>query len=210
MSGRGRSAGDAILSRLGDRAWVGRLPDAADVRALFARLRALPGAEDVVITETRVAIYGDVELFAAEAALVAQESSDASDLSSIAPTTHVIRVRYDGEDLVEVARTAVLTVAEVIALHTGTTYDVRMIGFLPGFAYLGSLAEALRVPRRAVPRVRVPPGAVGIAAHYTGLYPFASSGGWNLLGNAVGFVAWEPTRGATLALGDRVRFEAAP
>lgn len=205
VSGPPRRA--SAFSALGDRAWVGRLPCGVDVRALFARLRALPRVEDVVITEDRVAIYGVVDLAAVEAALIAANSAEHE---PSAPTTHVVRVCYDGEDLAEVARACTMPAEEVIARHTRSTYEVRMIGFLPGFAYLGSLEEALRVPRRSAPRVRVPAGAVGIAAHYTGIYPFASSGGWNLLGRTVDFAAWEPQKGATLALGDRVRFEAAP
>ncbi len=202
----------ACFSQLGDRAWVAALPEGADVRALFSRLRALPHAEDVVITDAGVAIYGDVDLGAVHAALgAATDGPGKGGVDNAAtPETHVVRVRYDGEDLAEVARACGLTQAELIARHTLATYDVQMVGFLPGFAYLGSLAEELRVPRREVPRVRVPAGAVGIAAHYTGIYPFASSGGWNLLGRVVDFVAWDPCRGATLALGDRVRFEVAP
>ncbi len=202
----------ACFARLGDRAWVAELPAGGDARALFSRLRALPHARDVVITDARVAIYGDVELAAVHAALVAGTDAAQKEGADNAgtPATHVVRVRYDGEDLVAVARACGFTEAELVARHTQATYDVKMIGFMPGFAYLGSLSEELRVPRRAVPRVRVPAGAVGIAAHYTGIYPFASPGGWNLLGRVVDFVAWDPSRGATLALGDRVRFEAAP
>ena len=196
----------SLVLPLGDRAWVAPRPAATDTRALFDRLRALPGAEDVVITEGRVAIYGAVERVAFEAALFdAPGSVDAAS----EPRLHVIRVRYDGEDLPEVARACGLSAAEVVACHALRTYDARMIGFLPGFAYLGPLDPRISVPRRAVPRVRITPLAVGIAAHYTGVYPFASSGGWNLIGHAVGFSAFDPARGATLALGDRVRFEVA-
>jgi UPF0271 protein len=86
---------------------------------------------------------------------------------------------------------------------------VRVVGFLPGFAYLGGLDERLVVPRRASPRARVPAGAVALAGPYTGVYPLASSGGWNLVGTALDFVAFSPAEGATLRLGDTVRFEAA-
>jgi UPF0271 protein len=197
------------FSPLGDRAWIAPLPAGTDVRRLFAQLRAVLRVQDVVITEERVAIYGALgpdDLAAVESALRGEGGGGAATTC----TTHVIRVRYDGEDLAEVASAANLSEAAVIALHTAPSYEVRMLGFLPGFAYLGSLAPQLRLPRRAAPRVRVPAGAVGIAAYYTGIYPFAAAGGWNLLGHTVDFVAWDPLRGATLALGDRVRFEAAP
>ena len=75
-----------------------------------------------------------------------------------------------------------LTRNEIIELHTGTSYTVHMIGFLPGFPYLSGLSEALHVPRLDHPRLLVPKGAVGIGGSQTGIYPLASPGGWNLIG----------------------------
>jgi len=73
---------------------------------------------------------------------------------------------------------------EVIALHSGTTYTVYMIGFLPGFPYLGKLDERLATPRLHTPRLQVEKGAVGIGGHQTGIYPLDSPGGWNIIGKS--------------------------
>jgi UPF0271 protein len=82
-----------------------------------------------------------------------------------------------------------------------------MLGFLPGFAYLNGLDPRLIAPRRRVPRPRVEAGSVAIAARYTAVYPFASPGGWNVIGHAEACELFRSDTGATLRLGDRVRFE---
>jgi KipI family sensor histidine kinase inhibitor len=95
----------------------------------------------------------------------------------------------------------------VIRRHSGTTYQVYMLGFLPGFAYLGDLDPALRLPRRASPRTRLPAGAVAIAQAMTAVYPVDSPGGWHLIGSTpvtMFDVAADPP--ALLAPGDEVRF----
>lgn len=117
-----------------------------------------------------------------------------------------MRVRYDGPDLDEVSRRLATSTAEVVSLHTATTYTVAAIGFQPGFGYLRGLDRRLVLPRRDTPRPRVPALSVAIAGPYTGVYPFASPGGWHLLGTAVDFCPFDAERGAALALGDRVRF----
>lgn len=88
-----------------------------------------------------------------------------------------------GEDLDDVAEHAGVTADEVIAIHSGTDYRVFMLGFAPGFPYLGGMDERIATPRLASPRVRVPAGSVGIAESQTGVYPMASPGGWRLIGN---------------------------
>jgi inhibitor of KinA len=85
-------------------------------------------------------------------------------------------------DLAALAEARGLSVNDCIALHTGTPFRVYMIGFLPGFPYMGEVPEALAAPRKAVPRAMVPAGAVGIAGRQTGIYPQASPGGWQLIG----------------------------
>ena len=87
-----------------------------------------------------------------------------------------------GPDLANVAAHAGLTEEEVIAVHTGRDYLIDMLGFLPGFAYLGGLDERLHTPRLAVPRTRIEPGSVGIGGAQTGIYPLASPGGWQIIG----------------------------
>jgi KipI family sensor histidine kinase inhibitor len=124
-----------------------------------------------------------------------------------------IPVAYGGEagpDLQEAARAAGLSEDEAIALHCGRTYRVAMLGFLPGFAYLGGLPEPLRLTRLATPRTRVPAGSVAIAADMTAIYPFESPGGWRLIGHTP-FVPWDMARqdAPLLRPGDRVRFHPA-
>lgn len=97
----------------------------------------------------------------------------------------VIPVCYDlslAPDLSELAALHQLTVEEVIQLHTAQTYRVYMIGFLPGFAYMGSVDARIRTARKSSPRTKVPAGSVGIAGEQTGIYPLDSPGGWQLIG----------------------------
>ena len=118
-----------------------------------------------------------------------------------------IGVRYDGEDLPEVADRLGLEAAEVVARHTAPTYTVACLGFSRGFPYLDGLDPALRLPRRDTPRARVPAGSVAIAAEQAGIYPQTSPGGWHLLGRT-DVPLFDPGREppALLAPGDRVRF----
>lgn len=118
-----------------------------------------------------------------------------------------IPVRYSGPDLPEVAKRLQLAENEVIRLHTEPTYTVFMIGFLPGFPYLGPLPKILELPRRDTPRLRVPAGSVAIAGRQTGIYPQASPGGWHLIGHT-DFLLFNPekTPPAFLQPGVRVQF----
>lgn len=96
-----------------------------------------------------------------------------------------IPVVYGGEhgpDLEDVCRELGLSLDEFVALHSGTDYRVDMIGFTPGFAFIGGLDKRLNVPRREQPRQRVEAGSIGIADGRTGLYALASPGGWSLVG----------------------------
>jgi KipI family sensor histidine kinase inhibitor len=122
-------------------------------------------------------------------------------------------VRYggaEGPDLEDVALTLGLSPREVVALHCGQVYRVMMIGFAPGFPYLGPLPDALHLPRRATPRSAVPPGSVAIAAGLTGVYPTRLPGGWHLIGRTE-TAMFEPQvePPALLSAGDGVRFVAA-
>lgn len=121
--------------------------------------------------------------------------------------THVLPVRYDGPDLSEVAERTGLPRDEVVRRHAAPTYDVHFLGFVPGFGYLGPLDPALVLPRRAVPRRRVPAGSVAIAGAQTGVYPLETPGGWHLIGRTEA-VLFDPARDPPnlLAAGDRVRF----
>ena len=118
-----------------------------------------------------------------------------------------IPVHYDGEDLDEVARHLGISVADVIARHTGSEYSVAFTGFAPGFAYLSGGDASLDVPRRSSPRTRIPAGAVALAGTFSGIYPQASPGGWQLLGSTP-LAMWDIERAepALLKPGYRVRF----
>lgn len=87
-----------------------------------------------------------------------------------------------GPDLAEVAGLHQISIAEVIKLHSAAVYQVYMIGFIPGFAYLGGMDERLSTPRKVTPRKSVPAGAVGLAGLQTGVYPLESPGGWQIIG----------------------------
>ena len=118
---------------------------------------------------------------------------------------------YDGEDLDAVAHDSRLSRSEVVALHTGTEYRVYMLGFSPGYAYMGLVPEAISRPRKETPRVRVPAGSVAIAGRQTGIYPTATPGGWNLIGRA-SLPLFEPDSSPPtfFVSGDRVRFVSVP
>ncbi|MBL7774762.1 MAG: 5-oxoprolinase subunit PxpB [Saprospiraceae bacterium] len=110
-------------------------------------------------------------------------------------------------DLEELARRCGLLPREVVELHTAPTYRVYLLGFLPGFPYLGSVDRRIAAPRRESPRPRVPAGSVGIAGEQTGVYSLESPGGWNLIGRTPLrlFDASLPEP-ALLRVGEQVRF----
>jgi KipI family sensor histidine kinase inhibitor len=151
--------------------------------------------------EVRVAVSGVV-------ARVDNEPADAAP----EPIGRLVDIptRYggpDGEDLDDVATQLGLSPAAVVELHASTEYEVYMLGFVPGFAYLGILPEAIAVPRRPTPRSHVPAGSVAIAERQTAVYPAVTPGGWNLIGRT-DLTLWDVERdpAALLAPGDRVRF----
>lgn len=124
----------------------------------------------------------------------------------------VIPVCYGGEfgpDLEEVARRNQLTPEEVIDIHTNGHYLVYMIGFAPGFAYLGGMSEKIATPRKDSPRLHIPAGSVGIAGMQTGVYPIESPGGWQLIGRTP-LQLFRPhhPQPSLLQTGDRIRFQA--
>lgn len=185
---------------LGERAIRFARP-AVPARALVHEIRSWPGVVDVVVAHEDVAAYFrgapnvDDERIAALAELRDLEEPGRE---------HVLRARYDGADLDEIAAATKLSRDDVIALHSGGTYTVETIGFAPGFAYLVGLDARLTLPRRATPRPRVPARSLAIAAQYTAVYPFESPGGWHLIGSVDATIFDD--HGALLQLGDRVRF----
>ncbi|MGB2901660.1 MAG: 5-oxoprolinase subunit PxpB [Candidatus Acidiferrum sp.] len=121
-----------------------------------------------------------------------------------------ILVCYGGEygpDLAEVGALHGMTAEQVVELHASVEYLVYFFGFVPGFGYLGELPEALVTPRLATPRRRVPAGSVGIAGNQTGVYPFATPGGWRVIGRTpVAMFRADCEELSLLSIGDRVRF----
>jgi inhibitor of KinA len=128
------------------------------------------------------------------------------------PSLLEIPVCYGGEfgpDLEDVAKVHGLTPAQVIELHASQTYHAYFLGFAPGFAYLGDLPDKLATPRLETPRKQVPAGSVGIAGRQTAVYPFATPGGWRLIGRTSKPMFQsdrEPM--AAISIGDQVRFRA--
>jgi inhibitor of KinA len=184
------------------------------VRAACAALEraALRGVVEWVPSYTAVTVYYQPHMVrypelcrSVEAAVAAGE-----DLPVPAGRTVTLPVLYGGEqgpDLTFVAEHHRLSVDEVIELHSRPDYLVYMIGFAPGFPYLGGLPEQLATPRLEKPRLSVPKGSVGIGGPQTGVYSVDSPGGWRLIGRTP-VPLYEPTRErpALLEAGDQVRF----
>lgn len=180
--------------------------------AIAAALRRdqLPGVRDVVSTFRSVAVFFDpLRVDAVKIADAMRSASDAAPVVADRPPMDV-EVVYGGDsgpDLAEVAAFAGCAPAEVIDRHASRTYRVFMLGFLPGFAYMGTVDDSIAAPRRATPRARVPAGSVGIAGRQTGIYPFASPAGWQIIGRTA-MRTFDPGRTppALFAPGDHVRF----
>jgi inhibitor of KinA len=152
----------------------------------------------------------EIEHAAVESELLAIDQA-AGTASALESRTVEIPVCYGGElgpDLLDVAAAKGMTPHQVVELHSSQEYHAYFVGFAPGFAYLGDVPEALVMPRLPTPRRAVPAGSVAIAGRQTGVYPFATPGGWRLIGRtplAVFRADREPM--ALIALGDHVRFK---
>jgi len=120
---------------------------------------------------------------------------------------HRIPVIYDGPDMEDVATRLGLSPERIAEIHTAPIYRVFLVGFVPGWAYLGPLPEELELPRRHVPRTSVPPGSVAIAGRQSGIYPLPTPGGWHLIGRT-SMKLFLPDRDppTPFRAGDRVKF----
>lgn len=171
----------------------------------------IPGVTDVVPAYATVTVHYDpmrigyADLRSRLLALASPGHSTA--VGNRSARSHIVKVRYDGEDLADVAERTGRTTSDVIEIHSATEYRVFVIGFVPGFAYLGVLDPRLVLPRRESPRKRVPAGSVAIAEAQTGIYPAETPGGWHLIGTT-DVRMFDPSRAepALFAVGDRVRF----
>lgn len=219
------SAASPRLVPLGEEGWLVVLGDSVD-RTVHRRVLELthvvetsgiPGVLEVVPGYCTLAVCFDPALAPAPevgAALTKLLQPPRGNVGAPPPpapepsTLHVIPVRYDGPDLEEVSRRTGLPQEEVVRRHSAVEYFVYLLGFMPGFAYLGDLDPLLALPRRTTPRTRVPAGSVAIAGSQAAVYPLATPGGWHLLGRT-DTVMFDPDRNpaALLAPGDRVRFE---
>ena len=181
--------------------------------ALRIRARDARGVRDVAPGYSTVGVHFDplqTDLAALEEAIETEFASLAS-LEAVADRNVIeIPVSYGvaaGPDLNAVASFAGCSQDEVIARHTARTYRVYMLGFIPGFAYMGRVEASIAAPRHRVPRERVPMGSVGIAGMQTGVYPIESPGGWQLIGRtSMTMFDAKRDRPSLLAAGDVVRF----
>lgn len=185
----------------------------ARVMALAAALRARPiaGIVELVPTFRSLALHYD-PLRLGHADLVARLRPLVADLCDVAARRRFVTIPacYADDlapDLADVAALTGLAPEEVVRQHAGTDYSVFMLGFLPGFPYMGVLPERLHLPRLTTPRLRVPPRSVAIAMGMTAVYPLESPGGWRLIGAVpvdLFDIAADPP--ALLRPGDTVRF----
>jgi KipI family sensor histidine kinase inhibitor len=208
-------AGDtALVVELGDT--ISRaISDRVLALAEAVSARAIPGVVELVPTFRSLMIHYDPLALEADALEAAVRPLLAG--LSVAPLhgrLWMLPCCYGGDlgpDLEEVAARTGHTVAEVIAIHAAATYHVYALGFLPGYPYMGDVPEALSLPRRETPRVKVPMGSVCIALRMAGVYSLESPGGWHLLGRTP-VRLFDPRReeAVLLAPGDRVRFVPVP
>lgn len=185
------------------------LADLGETLALFASLAADPvhGIEETVPAARTLMIRFDPTVIEVEDLAAALARRDVSTRPQPSDRLVEIPVRYDGEDLQDVADLTGLSVADVIHRHTQSEFIVAFCGFAPGFGYLSGGDPALRVPRRQSPRTRIPAGSVALAGEFSGVYPQNSPGGWQIIGTTP-LKMWDIDRepGALLQPGSRVRF----
>ena len=181
------------------------------------RDEGIAGVLDVVPTFETVAVYfeplkADIEGLHGLLTAAAARSLGTPSAPTPATVLHRIPVTYGGPfgpDLVDVASAVGLTEEALVSLHSTPVYRVLMLGFIPGFAYMGPVAPAIAVPRRTTPHAMVPAGSVGIAGTQTGIYPSDSPGGWHVIGRT-SVKPFDPDRPEPFLFkaGDRVQFYA--
>jgi KipI family sensor histidine kinase inhibitor len=205
------------IAPLGDAALLAELGQKVDT-ALNTRALALAAAlakrrdvREAVAGYGSVAVHYDPEQVTYKGLSTAVQKLVQAKPPPAAPgRLHRIPVAYDGPDLQEVAARLKLSVEEIVTLHTQPIYRCFMIGFVPGWAYLGPLPDQLRLPRRRVPRTHVPAGSVAMAGAQTGVYPLPTPGGWHLIGRtSVKLFLPNSDPPTLLRPGDRVKFFAA-
>jgi len=198
----------ALLAVLGS-----RLDTALNTRAigLAGALRKRRDVRQAVAGYASVTVHFDPDQTTLEALGTAVKRLAAKrPKESIPGRLHRIPVVYDGVDMPEVSDALNLSPGEIVALHTRPIYRVFLVGFVPGWAYLGPLPEELELPRRHAPRTQVPAGSVAIAGRQTGIYPLPVPGGWHLIGRTtVKLFLPSSDPPCLFRAGDRVKFFAA-
>ena len=196
---------------LGEEAVLAYLPDeAAAVRFADAVRAARPAwLHDVVPAYASVGIFFDADAIRTADVIGWLKKNAARRGRAAEPRSHVIPVCYDYDlDLPRVAEHTGLTAEQIIEKHLAAEYAVYAIGFVPGFPYLGYLADELcGVPRLPSPRIRVEPGSVGLTGKQTGIYPLARPGGWNLIGRTPLELVDVAGGYFPLRVGDTVKFQ---
>jgi KipI family sensor histidine kinase inhibitor len=195
---------------LGEAGLLVELDDLDAVLALYEALVASrpAGVVDLVPAARTIGLTVDPALFPLSVATGWLTQTEPVEPATAAPRRTVeIPVRYDGEDLADVAALLGMSAAGVVALHTSSPWRVAFCGFAPGFGYLVTDHDRLIVPRRPTPRTAVPAGSVGLAAEFSGIYPRSSPGGWQLIGSTDALL-WDPAAEppALLTPGTMVRF----
>lgn len=184
------------------------------VRNLHMALQraAIPGLGETIPTYRSLLIYYDPLQLSLECLInrIQEIEANLDQLSLPQPKVYVIPVVYGGEygpDLEDVAKHNQLTPEEVIRIHTSTDYLIYMLGFTPGFPYLGGMSLRIATPRLKTPRAYIPAGSVGIADKQTGIYPIDSPGGWRIIGRTP-VKLYDPYREPPILLsaGNYVRF----
>jgi inhibitor of KinA len=177
--------------------------------ALAAALEKRSGVREAFAGYASVTVHYDPERtsYSALKAAIAKLLKEKRPRVGPSGRLHRIPVSYDGPDLAESAELLGISVAELVKHHSQPIYRVFMVGFVPGFAYLGPLPPALQLPRRRVPRTHVPAGSVAMAGEQTGVYPLPTPGGWHLLGRtSMPMFLAENDPPSLLRPGDRVKF----
>jgi inhibitor of KinA len=212
VSARVLSSGDtALVVEFGDR--IDRALSEA-VLALRARVdgAGIAGVVETVPTFRSLMVHYDpLRIAAAELTQAIDALLEGNARAQQRRRLWRVPVCYEGDlapDLDEVAERTGLGAVAVAALHASARYHVYMVGFLPGYPYMGDLPERLHLPRRSDPRVRLPPGSVAIATGMTAIYPVESPGGWHLIGTTP-IRLFDPRNEppALFAPGDAVEFE---
>jgi len=200
----------AKASQYGERSVLIEDFDCSPLALITSLEQAFPGATIRAGLESLVITFQDHSDHFAEITMVLDSITG----TTTNPSTKIVEIPviYDGEDLTEVARTLGIAISEVISIHASASWQVKLIGFAPGFPYLVPLEENLlaSIGRLETPRTKVPAGSVGIAAGMSCIYPSQMPGGWHLIGrtDVVLFDANNSSKPNLLSIGDVVRFVA--